>query len=130
MKVTSTHILIGVAVIGVLLIGGGKFLAQKKSAVPEGKYTAFAQCIKEKGATFYGAFWCPHCAEQKALFGDAVKELPYVECSTPDKQGQTQVCIDQGIKSYPTWILEGGERLDGLASLELLAEKTTCELPI
>ena len=41
-----------------------------------GKYDEFAQCLKDKGATFYGAFWCPHCQAQKKLFGTSVKFLP------------------------------------------------------
>ncbi len=130
MKFNSTHALIGIAFIGIALIGGSKYLTTKATEVPTGKYTAFATCLKDKGAKFYGAFWCPHCQEQKALFGDAEKELPYVECSTPDKQNQTQVCIDQRIKSYPTWILSDGTRLPGLVSLDKLAESTSCELPL
>src|SRR4029078_10351660 len=62
---------------------------------------AFADCINKSGAKFYGAFWCPHCQSQKAmfqtLFGSAEKKLPYVECSTPDTNGQLQVCQDAGI---------------------------------
>ena len=129
MKISTTHILIGVAVLGIVLIGSNKYLTEKKNAVPAGKYTEFAKCIKEKGASFYGAFWCPHCAEQKELFGDAVSELPYVECSTQDKQNQTQQCIDKEIKSYPTWEFADQSRLNGLVSLEKLAEVTTCTLP-
>jgi hypothetical protein len=129
MKISSTHILIGIAVLGVALIGGSKYFTMKKNEVPAGKYTEFAQCLTEKGAKFYGAFWCPHCAEQKALFGDAVDKLPYIECSTPDRQNQTQACIDAGIKSYPTWISSDGNTLPGLASLEKLSEVTSCTLP-
>ena len=129
MKISSTYILIGVAVIGIALIVGAQFMESKASAVPAGKYTEFAQCLADKGAKFYGAFWCPHCQEQKALFGDAVSKLPYVECSTPDKQNQTQVCIDAGIKNYPTWSLADGSKIPGLVSLEKLAEATTCTLP-
>lgn len=94
----------------------------------EGNYDEFAQCIADSGATFYGAFWCPHCLEQKELFGASQKNLPYVECSTPDRRGQLQVCIDAGIQSYPTWEFADGERQTGVVSLEMLAEKTSCEL--
>ncbi|HEY4504811.1 MAG TPA: hypothetical protein VJI73_03495, partial [Candidatus Paceibacterota bacterium] len=34
-----------------------------------GELDAFANCLKDRGAIFYGAFWCPHCANQKKLFG-------------------------------------------------------------
>ncbi len=87
---------------------------------------ALAQCIKESGAVFYGAFWCPHCQEQKALFGSAVTLLPYTECSTLDGKDQTQVCKDAHIMSYPTWRFKDNSELLGAISLETLAEKTGC----
>ena len=89
----------------------------------------FAQCLKDKGATFYGAFWCPHCQNQKKMFGRSAKLLPYVECSTPDGQGQLQVCIDKKVEGYPTWEFLDGSREGGEVPLEKLAEKTSCTLP-
>lgn len=97
--------------------------------VPAGKYTAFATCIKDSGTIFYGAWWCPHCAAQKALFGDAVKLLPYVECSTPDGNGQLAVCTAAGVKSYPTWVFPDHSTSTGEVPLATLAEKTSCTLP-
>jgi len=95
------------------------------------KYDTFAQCLKDKGAIFYGAFWCSHCQSQKALFGRSVRFLPYVECSTPDGQGQLQVCKDAGITGYPTWQFNASstDTINGEATLEQLAEKTACVLP-
>ncbi len=89
----------------------------------------FAACLKGKGTTFYGAFWCPHCQNQKGMFGSAVDQLPYVECSTPDAQGQTQACIGKGIKSYPTWVFSDGSQLTGEVALQTLADKSDCSLP-
>ena len=95
----------------------------------EGLYDDFATCLKDEGAVFYGAFWCPHCIAQKALFGTSASLLPYVECSTSDGSGQTQACIDKGITAYPTWEFSDLSRLVGQLSLAQLAEKTSCELP-
>jgi hypothetical protein len=92
------------------------------------KYDDFAQCISDAGALFYGAFWCPHCGEQKALFERSTK-LPYIECSTPDGKGQTQQCIDEGITGYPTWKFADGEVVAQVMQLSELAEKTNCALP-
>lgn len=89
----------------------------------------FTQCLADKGALFYGAFWCPHCQAQKKLFGDAQKLLPYVECSTPDGNGQTQICKDKGINSYPTWVFSDGSKVEGEQSLAKLGEKTGCTPP-
>ena len=94
-----------------------------------GKLDTFAQCLGEKGATFYGAFWCPHCQNQKALFGNSAKLLPYIECSTSDGKQQLQICTDAGITGYPTWEFANGERLSGEVALKVLSEKTGCELP-
>ena len=94
-----------------------------------GKLDTFAQCLGEKGATFYGAFWCPHCQNQKALFGNSAKLLPYIECSTSDGKQQLQICSDAGITGYPTWEFANGERLSGEVELKVLSEKTGCELP-
>ena len=95
-----------------------------------GKYDGFAQCIKDAGnVTFYGAFWCPHCQNQKKIFGNSSRYLPYVECSTPDGKGQLQVCKDKNIKGYPTWHFADGSVESGEVSLAKLSEKTGCDLP-
>ena len=97
--------------------------------VGPGKYDTFATCLKDKGAIFYGAFWCPHCQAEKKLFGTSEKLLPYVECSTPDGNAQTQICKDKKIDSYPTWVFADGTTSQGETSLDTLAEKTSCVLP-
>ena len=101
---TKQKITLVIIVILVVLFAG--FLAFSPSK--PSPYNEFAQCLKDKGALFYGAFWCPHCADQKKEFGTSAKYLVYVECSTPDGKGQTQVCVDEKIEGYPTWIHEYG----------------------
>ena len=94
-----------------------------------GKYDEFAQCISDSGTIFYGAFWCPHCAEQKAFFGKSAEFLPYIECSTPDRSGQTQICIDKEITSYPTWIDSNNIRYNTSLNREMLAVISGCDAP-
>lgn len=90
----------------------------------------FISCLADKGAKFYGAFWCPHCqAQKKALKNSPQIASVYVECSTPDTKSQTQVCIDKGITGYPTWEFADGSQADGEQTLEQLSEKTGCILP-
>ncbi len=116
-------------IVGVLiLVLAGAFFAQKDTG--SNVYDSFATCIKDSGATFFGAFWCPHCREQKAMFGNSAKLLPYVECSSPDGQTQLAVCKDKGVGSYPTWDFANGERVNGSMELEDLAAKTGCVLPV
>lgn len=91
-------------------------------------YDEFAQCITDAGAVEYGAWWCPHCADQKELFGSSFEYVNYVECSTAART-MNQTCQDAGIEGYPTWVFADGTRAGGAQSLEALAEKTGCELP-
>lgn len=91
-----------------------------------GMYDTFASCISNSGAKFFGAFWCPHCQEQKRMFGKSASELPYIECSTPNGQGQTQVCKDAGIEGYPTWEFADGTRKSGTLQFSELAILTQC----
>ena len=95
----KTKLFILFIVILVLLIGGLGMYINKADKGPS-NLTGFAQCLKDSGAEFYGAFWCPHCQAQKALFGTAKQSLPYIECSNPDNT-QTQICKDKKIESYP-----------------------------
>jgi hypothetical protein len=127
----NVNVKIFVIVIIVLVLGvAGLALVNKNSTAGSTKYDAFAQCLKDKGAIFYGAFWCPHCQAQKKLFGASVKLLPYHECSTADGAGQLQECIDAKITGYPTWQFADGSRLNGEIPLATLAEKTGCTLPV
>lgn len=115
------------SLVGILFIIGIVWLIQ--APTKSGKLDTFATCIKDSGATFFGAFWCPHCQNQKAMFGSSAKLLPYVECSTPDGKNQLKVCTDAGVTGYPTWEFVDGTRVDGEMSLARLSEKTNCPLP-
>ncbi|HXP17179.1 MAG TPA: hypothetical protein VN868_08760 [Terriglobales bacterium] len=89
----------------------------------------FAQCLAAKQVRMYGAYWCPHCAEQKEMFESSFRYVPYVECGLPGSRDQAPVCKDAGIKHFPTWQFADGERQEGTLSLELLGSKTGCGLP-
>ncbi len=116
-------------IIAVLLVLGVLFYFLWAQENQPSKLDAFAKCINDSGAKFYGAFWCPHCQDQKSLFGSAKQYLPYIECSTPDSNGQLQVCTDQKVKVYPTWHFSDGSVQEGELSLQELADKTKCSLP-
>jgi len=114
----------GIALALILLVGGALWTRNAP-----GKLDGFAQCIADSGTKFYGAFWCPHCQNQKKMFGNSAEYLPYIECSAQDTKHQLQVCTDAGVTGYPTWEFPNGERMSGEVPLETLAEKTNCELP-
>jgi hypothetical protein len=111
-----------------LLIVGGIGANWYMQTLP-GKYDDLARCLTEKGAKFYGAFWCPHCQTQKKWFGNSEKLLPYVECSQPNGKDRMQICIDKTIEQYPTWEFADGSRLMGEQQPATLAEKTGCAMP-
>ena len=117
-----------VIVATVILISGAVAVTARLERGPA-PLDAFAQCLGEKGATFYGAFWCPHCQSQKKLFGRSARLLPYVECSTPDGRGQLPICTEKKIEGYPTWEFADGTRQSGEVPIATLAEKTGCPLP-
>ena len=84
---------------------------------------ALARHLTKVGVKEYGAYWCPHCYEQKQLFGkQAYKEINYIECSTDGKNAQPQACKDAGVKYFPSWkinkeLTSGVKKLDELADL-------------
>ncbi len=84
---------------------------------------ALANHLTEVGAKMYGAYWCPHCHDQKQLFGrEATGKIPYVECAPDGKNAQPAVCqAVPEIEGYPTWAVNG-QFLEGAQSLETLAQ--------
>ncbi len=113
--------------IALIFVGGVVWLIRTPGKA--GRLDSFATCLKDSGAKFYGAFWCPHCQNQKALFGSSAKLLPYIECSTPNGQDRLPVCTDAGITGYPTWTFTDGAVKTGEVSLEELSTLTSCPLP-
>jgi hypothetical protein len=95
---------------------------------PAHLYDALAKCISHSSTTFYGAFWCPHCAAQKTKFGTGAAFLPYVECSLPNDV-ENATCTAAGVKNYPTWVFADGSRSVGVQTPAQLAAKTGCVLP-
>jgi hypothetical protein len=95
------------------------------------KYDAFAKCLTQRDVKMYGAYWCPHCADQKALFDAAFKYVNYIECGVPGNTSKIQdSCTDAGIKHFPTWQFPPtGERVEGTMPLGDLSLRTGCPLP-
>jgi hypothetical protein len=90
---------------------------------------AFAKCLAAKQAKMYGAYWCPHCADQKEMFESSFQYVPYVECGVKGSRDEAQVCKDAGIKHFPTWQFADGERQEGTLALQALGTRTGCSLP-
>jgi glutaredoxin len=80
-----------------------------------------AEHLTTQNVKMYGAYWCPHCSDQKQMFGDAVNVIPYVECDPTGDNAQPQLCRDKNIQGYPTWEING-QLYPGTQSLEELAK--------
>jgi hypothetical protein len=106
----------------------GTFSTLADSEKP-GNLDGFAKCLAEKKATMYGSFLCPHCDDQKKVFGSSFQYVPYIECSIRGSRQMTFSCIAAQIRYTPTWVFDGGDRLVGFQPLKSLSEKTGCKLP-
>ena len=118
-KALPTPAAVAIAVVlGLQLHFSGLF---DPAAGPEDPYLKeLAIHLAESGAKFYGAYWCPHCQEQKALFEASVDRLPYVECSPDGRNGaESLACRDADVADYPTWIIGTSRKTGVLAAKEL-----------
>jgi uncharacterized membrane protein/glutaredoxin len=98
---------------------------QAEPTGPEDPATrALAEHLDDAGVVFYGASWCPHCQEQKRLFGASASRLPYVECSPGGRRDapQSAACRAAGVQTYPTWVINGRVIVGRVLSLAELAD--------
>jgi len=93
------------------------------------KYDKFAQCLATKQAKMYGLYWCPHCIEQKELFGQSFHYVPYVECAIKGSSEMAPQCKIAGVKLFPSWQFGDEPPKEGVLSLDALSDKTGCSLP-
>ncbi len=85
--------------------------------------------LKQVGAKMYSAFWCPHCYDQKQLFGkEAFQQINYIECDPKGKNPQPDLCEAANVQSFPTWEING-KSVSGTQSLEKLAALSSYQGP-
>lgn len=86
---------------------------------------ALARHLRDVGATMYGAYWCPHCSDQKQMFGQqAAALINYVECAPDGQNSQTALCQSKAeVTGFPTWEING-QFYPGTQSLQQLADIT------
>jgi hypothetical protein len=112
----------GVLVLGALAYGAWWYYANHR-------YDDFAKCLSSKQVKMYGAYWCPHCAEQKEEFGGSFRYINYVECAIKDSREMTPACKAAGVQHYPTWQFAPNTLVEGKFPLQELSDKTGCSLP-
>jgi glutaredoxin len=125
----GTHKIVIAASVGALIVGGALFTFSGSGETDEN--VALAQCLTDQGVKMYGAWWCPHCKDQKDAFGRAAfQRIDYVECAVPgDTSAQNATCKRAGIEGYPTWEFADGSRRAGNIPLDQLAEQADCQQP-
>jgi uncharacterized membrane protein len=116
----------GIAVAMVTLIGTlGVYSSINKDGTTTASGSAqvqLAQHLAKLDAQMFGAYWCPHCLNQKAMFGkEAFKKIDYVECDPKGENPRPQLCEEEKIEGYPTWKI-GGKLYEGEKTLEDLAD--------
>jgi hypothetical protein len=83
---------------------------------------ALARHLTQMGAKKYNAWWCPHCHEQKQLFGkEAYSEINRIECDPSGNNPRPDLCQAAKVQSYPSWEIKG-KLYPGVQSLEELAQ--------
>lgn len=91
---------------------------------------SLAEHLTATGAVMYSAYWCPHCHDQKELFGkEASDRLKVIECAADGRDNQRELCESKKLEGFPTWEIEG--RLDsGVKPLARLAELSGYQGPV
>ncbi|MFN7678058.1 MAG: vitamin K epoxide reductase family protein [Cyanobacteriota bacterium] len=117
-KVIFRSILVSLAIL-VVGIGWATALERPQSAMTQGMpppvtapsspaAIALAKHLTAKGAVLYTAYWCPHCHEQKELFGkEGTAQLKVVECAPDGHNNQAALCSSKQIKGFPSWEING-----------------------
>jgi hypothetical protein len=93
------------------------------------RYDDFAKCLSSKQVKMYGAYWCPHCAEQKEEFGKSFQYVNYVECAIRGSKEMTAACTAAGVQHFPSWQFGASPLVEGEFPLNELSDKTGCSLP-
>jgi len=86
--------------------------------------------LNDKNITLYGMSWCPHCKDQKSLFGENIDELDYIDCDiSPD-----DICKELSV--VPVWITPDEKIFVGQMSLSEIERissgcdyKGNCDIP-
>ncbi len=110
--------------------GGGRGVPLPVTTTSSTEAVALAKHLTASGAVMYSAWWCPHCNDQKQLFGqEASAQLKVIECAPDGRNSQKALCDTKKIEGFPTWEING--QLDsGVKSLAELARLSAYSGPV
>jgi hypothetical protein len=89
--------------------------------------------VQQQRVMVYVAYWCPHCARQRELWGRQAWGLlqshgMVLECAPQGYEAQPFICATKQIDGYPTWVIQpkgaGANPIvfEGERTLSVLAE--------
>ena len=108
----------------------GKGVAPAVQAASSPAKIALAEHLTASGAALYTAYWCPHCHEQKELFGrEATAKLKVIECAPDGQNSQKALCDAKKIEGFPSWEINGTVN-SGVKPLAKLAEDSGYKGPV
>jgi len=111
---------IGIVVLVLMLAGG--IIFSKNFSGGTIQDTPLEEATKWIGehAVLYVQTGCSHCKDQEDLFGVNLRYLTIINCLEGDNKQQ---CINAGIESTPTWIIDG-QKYVGVKTIDELKELT------
>jgi len=122
-SLSRKHLTWGGIVVAVLMVYGAWWYYSSH------RYDDFAKCLTSKQAKMYGAYWCPHCADQKEMFGRSFQYVNYVECAIKGSRELTAACRAANVQHFPSWQFGNGPLVEAVFPLQELSDKTGCPLP-
>ncbi|MBU3912976.1 MAG: hypothetical protein KKB21_05430 [Nanoarchaeota archaeon] len=124
--IISIAIIIGIVILFTAIYFGLRSLGN--AILDPASADSLAKCLSEKNVKMYGAYWCPHCSNQKNLFGGELEKSGiYVECAEGGENPQPNLCYEKGIDGYPTWEING-KLYSGELSLSKISSLSGCEV--
>jgi len=104
--------------------GNTVYVSKRVSRKSSDQAIRLAQHLRDSHVVMFGAYWCPHCARQKELFGrEAWSLISYVECAPNGYGANVKLC--RTVNGFPEWKLPKSSKrneISGEVPLSVLAE--------
>lgn len=120
---SSEKLVIFAIIISSIVIYGANSIQSAQDFIGDSSpyQVSLAKHLGSIDAKMYGSYKCPHCTDQKKVFGTAFNFIEYVECDNRGANANPSLCFAKGISSYPTWEING-RYYQGQYKLDKLAE--------
>lgn len=100
-------------------------LEETPVVVNDATLAGFTKCLSDKEIKIFTVYWCPECKEQLNLFKDEAQNVLVVECDPEGEDSNPELCAEENVRTYPTWVIDG-KQYTGMQSLAELSELSGC----